>query len=200
VPKPKPVPELKPKPTPKPTIKPMKPTKVEVYEFDSDEWDPKPTPKKFPDATPETKKWVESLSLDDVTEVLDYTIGGEETSITLEGIIAKAPKVSGVVYRGGTSRVIKGVEAGQSFKFGQMTSTSRNRFVAEEFTARAADLDRQPVLFRIQTRSAVDIRSLSAYGNQQEFLVQGETKFKVLSVKPHTIRGQAGSIVELEEL
>jgi hypothetical protein len=74
-----------------------------------------------------------------------------------------------------------------------------DRGVALEFLSKGANVDRVPVLYELETRSAADVR---AYGNvveEKEVVLRKGTKYNVTDVVTQTRRGARVYVFRVKE-
>lgn len=160
-----------------------------------------PRTKQFGGMSPETRKWVNGLSSKKHEAIVTYADNFKTVS-GLDSAIAGAPKNEGTFYRGMAFKRFEGgaLAQGKEITFGRVASVSRNRHVAESFMSDPTR-SKQLHLFKINGKSARDIRGISSYLNQEEFVFEAKAKFRVTKTSSWTNpRGRKIQIVELDEL
>jgi len=194
-----PIPKPTPKPTPKPLTKPLpKPT-------------PKPKPAVQPEGEwadrhfklkdrEGIKGWQKSLDQNELDAISGWG-GGDYVDIraidmgkskgtkamrqkykTLKDTLTNAPKVDGTIYRGlrdlSPENMKKFTTVGNEFKLDAISSFSADKKIAENFAGYG-----NSVVFRAQTKSAVDVRGLSGLINEKELLINKGHRYRIMKLE-----------------
>ena len=122
----------------------------------------------------------------------------------LDAILVNAPKHQGVVYRGFRVNTVdfdKLYSKGKVIEYKKASSFSRSQDVARVFAERksvmtAGNVGKTEVFLELHASSAIDIRSLSVFTNQEEFLMRMGTKVRVKKI----IKSKGKIRVILEEI
>jgi len=150
--------------------------KITVHESESvGRW--KDNTMRFKDQPKEVGQWVEGLR-----PVKQAALGGDiidtvdETVRIIEKAIIGAPRARGTFYRG-----ISNVKDMKAFKSGAVITHNSGQIVSRSPLVADKAAKGKNVFMEIRAKRAIDIRSVSKWRDQEEFLLQPRARLKIVS-------------------
>lgn len=126
-----------------------------------------------------------------------------ERAKKLAAALAQIPAESATLYRG-LSRLDEKAMAhfleSDTIDFASTSSASRSPNIAKKFLDKEKQGDGGAVLFRMKTKTAKPIETLSKYKGEKELLIAPGTRFRVTGRSRAKVKGNDVLVLELEEL
>jgi len=155
----------------------------------------------------EEKEAVKNWSGTDYTDIRKYQKTGrgddyiKQVTQNLENALNKDGAYDGVAWRGASARPVdyKELLNAKEFKFNAFSSASTKSSVAQDFLGMVPE-NRKAVLFKIHSKTAVDISKASKFAKESEVLIRHDKTFKIINKGVGEISGRKTLVIELMEL